>query len=172
MIARRTLMGLFPAAALAGLTLSPRHVVAAKAPTFAAEPAAILSAIYREAVQDGRAGWVDPDERRKYVSKSLFVLWAKADAKRPPDGDEGPIDFDLTTDTNALTLESFVISIEKQGTDLATLSVELDYHKPYVSSGPAIVTYDFVRENGRWLIDDVRTKRWSVRSLLSRWLKT
>ena len=60
----------------------------------------------------------------------------------------------------------------KQTADVATVAVELGYQKPYVRpEGVAIVTYDFVREKGRWVIDDIRTPRWSVRDLLSRWLK-
>jgi hypothetical protein len=172
MIARRMLMGLLFAAAFAGPTLSVHAAAAAKSRAPSPDPEAVLSTIYTEAVHDGRSGWFDADQRRKYVSKSLFALWAKADAKKPPYGDEGPINFDLTMDTNALALESFVIRVEKQGPDSATLSVDLGYQKPYVDpEGPRSVTYDFVRENGRWLIDNCRTKRWSVRNNLSLWLK-
>jgi hypothetical protein len=33
------------------------------------------------------------------------------------------------------------------------------------------VKYDFVRENGPWRIDNIRTDKRSVRDLLTRWLK-
>jgi hypothetical protein len=32
------------------------------------------------------------------------------------------------------------------------------------------VTYDFVREEGRWRIDNIRTSKWSVRDMLTHWL--
>ncbi|WP_020175700.1 hypothetical protein [Methyloferula stellata] len=136
------------------------------------EPVAVISAIYRQAIKEAASSWLEPKERRKYLSKSLLALWAKADAKKPPDGDAGPIDFDLTADTNGLTLESFTARLQIQTADTATVAVELVYQKPYVrSDGPFVVTYDFLRETGGWKIDNIHTKRWSVRDLLTRWLK-
>jgi hypothetical protein len=137
----------------------------------AATPAEMLNQIYREAVKGTTADWLEPSRRGRYLSKSLLALWTKSDAKKPGDGNVGAIDFDLTTDTNALELESFRIMSERESPRAATLSVSLAYRKPYVRPDPAIVTYDFVREDGRWRIDEIRTKRWSVRDLLQRWLE-
>jgi len=133
----------------------------AAATTIAAqEPVAIISAIYRQAIKEAGSSWLEPEERRKYLSKSLLALWAKADAKKPPDGDAGPIDFDLTADTNGLTLESFAARLQNQTADTQTVAVELIYQKPYVrSDGPSVVTYDFLHETGGWKIDNIRTKR-------------
>jgi hypothetical protein len=136
-----------------------------------AKPTEILDQIYREAVKGTTSDWLEPARRGQYLSKSLRSLWSKADAKKPPDGDVGAIDFDLTTDTNALELESFRIKSEKESPTAATLSVSLAYRKPYVRKDRAVVTYDFVREDGRWRIDEIRTKRWSVRDLLRHWLE-
>ncbi len=131
-----------------------------------------MSVIYRQAIKEASSGWLEPQERRKYLSKSLLTLWAKADAKKPPEGDVGPIDFDITADANGLALESFVPSLQNQTGTTASVAVELLYQKPYVrSGGPFIVTYDFIREDGRWKIDNIQTKAWSVRNLLTRWLK-
>ncbi|HLG80591.1 MAG TPA: DUF3828 domain-containing protein [Bradyrhizobium sp.] len=136
----------------------------------AATPTDILSRIYREALNGATSDWLAPARRSQFLSRSLLALWAKCDAKKPPDGDVGPIDFDLTTDTNALEVTSFRIKSEKETATAATLSVSLAYRKPYVRPDPAIVIYDFVREDGRWRIDEIRTRRWSVRDLLRHWL--
>lgn len=148
-----------------------RQSVAAPA-VAAQEPLAIISAIYRKTIKEAASSWLEPKERRKYLSRSLLALWAKADAKKPPDGNAGPIDFDLTADTNGLTLERFEPRLQNQTGDAGSVAVELFYQKPYVRpDGPFIVTYDFVHEDGRWTIDNIHTKRWSVRDLLTRWLK-
>jgi hypothetical protein len=137
----------------------------------AAPPAEILDGIYRDAVKGATSDWLEPARRSQYLSKSLLALWARSDAKKLPDGDVGAIDFDLTTDTNALELDSFRIKPETESPTAATLSVSLAYRKPYVRPDPAIVTYDFVREYGHWRIDEIRTRRWSLRDLLHHWLE-
>lgn len=136
------------------------------------KPSKMLKGIYREAVKGTTSDWLDPQRRGNYLSKSLLALWAKSDAKKAPEGEVGPVDFDLTTDTNALELEGFEIKVESASAKAAELLVTLNYRKPYYRPGaPAVVTYDFIREDGRWRIDNVRTKNWSVRELLARWLK-
>jgi hypothetical protein len=134
-------------------------------------PAEILSGIYKEAVNGTTSDWLEPKRRRQYLSKSLSSLWVKADAKKPPDGDAGPIDFDLTTDTNALELEGFDIKAQNQSDTAAVLAVKMIYRKPYVREGDAVVTYGFIREGGHWRIDNIRSTNWSVRDLLEHWLK-
>jgi hypothetical protein len=149
----------------------PMTGAAARDAATAITPIEVLNGIYREAVKGATSDWVQPARRGQYLSKSLLALWARSDARKPPDGDVGAIDFDLTTDTNALELESFRIRSEKEGPTAATLSVSLTYRKPYHRPDPAIVAYDFVREDGRWRIDEIRTKRWSVRDMLRHWLE-
>ena len=145
-------------------------VVAASAAD--ASPKDILTGIYKEAVKDTSPDWLDTKRRDKYLSKSLLELWARADAKKPPKGDVGPIDFDLTTDTNALELQGYGIKTESKSDNAAVLAVKLTYRDPYVHLGPPrVVTYDFIRKGRSWRIDDIRTKRWSVRDLLTLWLK-
>ncbi|OAF06172.1 hypothetical protein AYJ54_21085 [Bradyrhizobium centrolobii] len=59
-----------------------------------------------------------------------------------------------------------------QKPDAAVLAVKLSYRKLYHRPGPpAVVTYDFVREEEGWRIDNIRTKEWSVRDMLTQWLK-
>jgi hypothetical protein len=135
-------------------------------------PSEMLKGIYRDAVKGKTSDWLEPQRRGKYLSKSLSALWTKSDARKPPKGEVGPIDFDLTTDTNALELEGVEIKVEREPANAAVLAVKLNYRKPYYRPGPpAVVTYDFIREDGRWRIDNFHTKRWSVRDLLTQWLK-
>ncbi|MDR3436304.1 hypothetical protein, partial [Telmatospirillum sp.] len=130
----------------------------------------IMQAIYDDAVHGETLDWLGAGQRRKYLSKSLFALWAKSDAKKPPYGDAGPIDFDLTEDTNGADLKTFVITVPKQTVDRASVYVQLGYSVPS-PDGEHVVIYEFVRENGRWKVNEIHTKVWSLRTLLSNWLK-
>jgi hypothetical protein len=85
-----------------------------------------LTGIYREAVKGATSDRLEPNRRSQYLSKSLAALWARADAKKPPEGDVGAIDFDLTTDTNALELERFDVSTDEITGSTARLAVSLD----------------------------------------------
>jgi hypothetical protein len=127
------------------------------------QPVEILTGIYKEAVKGNTANWLDPNRRGKFLSRSLAALWAKADKKDPDD----PFDWDLTTDTNGLDLQDFVITTKSRTDSAAVLAVKLIYRKPYVLKGPPrVVTYDFIREDGRWRIDGMHGLDWSVRDLL------
>lgn len=137
-----------------------------------ASPADMLRGIYREAVKGTTSDWLEPKRRANYLSKSLLALWAKSDAKKVPKGEVGAIDFDITTDTNALELQSFDIKVTSESANAAVLAVKLNYRKPYYRPGPpAVVTYDFIREGAAWRVDNIRTPGWSVRSMLTEWLK-
>lgn len=137
-----------------------------------ATPSGILTGIYREAVKGSTSDWLEPKRRSNYLSKSLLALWVKSDAKKTPEGEVGAIDFDITTDTNALELKDFNIDEQSEIKTAAVVAVRLHYREPYYRPGPpAIVTYDFIREDGRWRIDNIRTKDWSVRDMLTLWSK-
>ena len=167
----RLAAGIRAVAAILLLMILPAASVVAAAGADAT-PAGMLKGIYREAVKGTGSGWLEPEQRGKFLSKSLAALWTKSDAKKPPEGEAGPIDFDLTTDTNALELEGFEITVESATPTAAVLAVRLKYRKPYYRPGPrAVVTYDLIHEDGRWRIDNFRTRDWSVRDLLTQWLK-
>jgi hypothetical protein len=107
------------------------------------QPAEILTGIYKEAVKGATADWLETNRRGKYLSKSLLALWAKSDSKKPPEGEVGAIDFDLTTDTNAFELKGFAIKTKRRSES----------------------------EDGRWRIDNFRGRGWTVREILTLWLK-
>jgi hypothetical protein len=129
------------------------------APRGERDPFAILSEIYRREQTgdyDGAFG-LDPRERRAYLSKALIDLWAKADAKVEP-GDAGPIDWDVTTNSQGMEVGGYRVAVAQQDAAHANLIVTLTAKTPWVrnSSGDNIVRYHFIRESGRWVIDDIR----------------
>lgn len=135
--------------------------------TTADDPAAIVSDLYRYTIKYDSSAWLyDASNRRLCLSKSLWALWAASDANAPPEGEVGTIDFDLMADTNGLQLTGFKVKRQERKGERATVDIELKYQEPYVHDGVHIVTYDLVREDGRWLVDNIRTKKWTVRDLL------
>jgi hypothetical protein len=145
----------------------------------AADPVSIVAAIYRRSLKEdgGQFLWLAAADRPRTFSRSLVELWAKAEAHKPPDDDLGPIDFDPVTATNGMTLGSFKVRREKQDAATATVVAMLHYKDaaPRPADGDR-VSYDFVREEGEWKVDDIRAASahppWSVRELLERYLKT
>lgn len=144
------------------------------------DPIAIVNAIYHgtiEGYDKQRALWLDPRDRRGTLSKSLIALWAKADARTQP-ADSGPIDFDVTTNSQGMEVKSFTAKAESQHDKRATIVVTLKAKGKWLRNSPEdnIVRYDFIREAGRWVIDDVRSttdgKAWSLRDLLTFALKS
>lgn len=51
------------------------------------------------------------------------------------------------------------------------LGVKLIY-RDYIQKGPPqVVSYDFIREDGRWRIENMRGRNWSLRDLVKHWQK-
>ena len=167
MITRRELI-LSGAAGLLAATL-PNEAPAAD------DPAGIITAIYTRAAKgkgDTGGAFVFENKAAKanYLSKSLIALWAKADA-RTRKGDVGPVDFDPVTNSQDPDVKSFKVAVEKQEADKATIAVTIDGHQgPRTKPADGTIRYDFVRDAGRWKIDDIRGsaegKPWSIRGLL------
>src|SRR6266513_343423 len=80
----------------------------------ARDPAAIVAEIYspkREEIY-GAAFGLNVADRRKYLSKELVGLWARADKKANPTGkDAGPIDWDVTTNSQGLEVGSYALEV-------------------------------------------------------------
>ena len=123
------------------------------------DPLKILAEIYRRektGKYEGAFG-LDPKERGVYLSKTLIDLWAKADAK-VPQGDAGPIDWDVTTNSQGMEVGSYTVKVARRDAARASLIVTLTAKTPWVRKSPDenIVRYHFIREDGRWVIDDIR----------------
>ena len=105
------------------------------------------------------------------MSKSLVALWAKADKREKP-GEMGAIDFDPVTSSQDPHVRFFDVKTEKQDDTTATVAASFGVHR---KEPPLVVRYDFVREGNQWKIDnihgDVKKKPWSVREILTEFLK-
>jgi hypothetical protein len=148
---------------LSALLLAAVPAFAAPKPKSATErdPAAIVAEIYRPTRDDevGAAFGIKPAERRKYLSRELIGLWAKADRKDNPTGKEvGPIDWDVTTNSQGMEVGSYTLKIALQDATHMNLVATLVPKTPWTRKSPDenVVRYHFIRENGRWVIDDIR----------------
>jgi Protein of unknown function (DUF3828) len=152
----------------------------AKAPQGPAEdPVAILNGIYARAAKGkgtGGAEFVMENDaaKAKYFSKSLIDLWARADANTPKE-DVPPIDFDLVTNSQEPDVKSFTIATEKLEGDQATIAVTISGRMPRAKPSDNTLRYTYVREDGRWRIDDISGtidgEAWSLRDILKESLK-
>ena len=172
MIDRRTL-----------LTTSAAGLLSIPSPAFAAasdDPVGIINAIYARAAKgkgDGGGAFVIETRaaKAKYLSKALVALWAKADAHTPK-GDVGPVDFDPVTNSQEPDVKSFTVSPEKLEADKAVIAVTIAGRgAPRAKPADNTIRYDFVRDDGRWKIDDISGstdgEAWSIRGMLTESLK-
>src|SRR5579863_6886120 len=175
MITRRTLF-------LTGLTGLLAGAAAQRAPAAqpsSNDPVAIVNAIYARAAKgkgDGGGTFIIENKaaKAKYLSKSLIDLWAKADAHTPKD-DVPPIDFDPVTNSQEPDVKSFKVEAEKMEADKAVVAVTITGHLLRFKVSDNTIRYNFVREDGKWKIDDISGtidgEAWSIRGLLNESLK-
>jgi hypothetical protein len=176
MISRRTLI----LTGMAGLFTNSLSRPALAEPPAASDPVAIVNAIYARAAKgkgDGGGGFVIESKpaKAKYLSKALVVLWAKADAHTPK-GDVGPVDFDPVTNSQEPDIKSFKAVAEKLDADRAVIAVTIAGRgAPRAKPADKIIRYNFVRDDGRWKIDDILGasdgEPWSIRGMLTDSLK-
>jgi hypothetical protein len=152
---------------------------AGAAPSSPNDPVAIITAIYARAAKgkgDGGGTFVIENDaaKAKYLSRSLVALWARADANTPKD-DVGPIDFDPVTNSQDPDVKSFKVVAEKLEADKAVIAVTITGRTARAKPSDDVVRYNFVREDGKWKIDDISGtlvgEGWSVRDILAESLK-
>src|SRR3982074_2092958 len=84
----------------------------------APDPSRIVASIYDGSLKThGAVGalWLDSRDRQATLSKALKTLWDKADAAAKSRHDEvGPIDWDVTTNSQGMTVKSFTLQTEKK----------------------------------------------------------
>jgi hypothetical protein len=154
---------------------------AAAAPPSASDPVTIANAIYARAANgkgDRGGAFIVENKAAKarYLSKALVELWAKADAHTPK-GDVGPIDFDPVTNSQEPDIKSFSVVAEKLEADKAVIAVTIAGRAaPREKAADNTIRYHFVRDNGKWKIDDISGasdgEPWSVRGMLAESLKS
>lgn len=143
----------------------------------AGDPSAIVSKLYNDSIKGTDAAFGLRTSDRKTLSKSLNQLWAKADAVAKKRGDEiGPVDFDVVSMSQDPNIKSYSVTVEKQDDKTTVIAVTFVVGDNNVKSGEKVtVRYDFVRENSRWLIDNIRSsvdgKPYSLRRTLETSLK-
>ena len=156
--------------ALLSLACSP---LAAQTP----DPAGIVKSIYAKG--DPSEAAVSLQMRaaaRPALSRTLAALWKKSD-DGTPDEDEPVPGFDVASNSQGMEVSSAAVKVERQDAARATVAATLKSDEPFHRNDPRenVVRYDFIRENGRWAIDDVRTfikpKAWSLKQTLSESLK-
>ena len=137
-----------------------------------ASPVDIVHGIYKNANTTGMAFGLDPKERHQFFSKSTADLWDKADKISNPSGDEiGAIDFDITTNSQGAEVKSYSVMSNKIDGKTATVVVKLVLDN-WLRNSPDddIIRYEFVQEDGRWMINDVGSnidgKPWTLLGLL------
>ena len=172
MITRRK----FILSSLLACAMAPRARAAQPSPN---DPVAIINAIYTRAARgkgDGGGAFVIENKaaKAKYLSKSLVDLWTKADADTPK-GDVGPIDFDPVTNSQEPDVRSFKVVAEKLDADKAVIAVTITGRTARAKPSDEIVRYNFVRDDGKWKIDDISGtidgEAWSIRDILRESLK-
>ena len=147
----------------------------AASPAFAQnpDPAAIVRSIYRKADPYGAAAALQlrAEKRETVLSKSFAALWKRSDDAEPEG--EAPPGFDVASNSQGMDVARADVKVEKRAAARATVVARLIAGHPFVRHSPEenVVRYDFVRENGRWKIDDVRStsdgKEWSLRGILN-----
>ncbi len=141
------------------------------------DPLAIVSAIYARAIKEDGGNFLtlEHKDRIKYMSKSLVALWKKAE-DNTPEGDV-LIDADPVSNSQDPDIKSFTVKQERREANRATVAATFTEsgERGRKSTLDLTVRYDFVREGGRWLIDDIRgavdVKPWSIRENLEHALK-
>jgi hypothetical protein len=151
------------------LVLSGLAMLVPAAPTLAApqakpmrDPAAIVAEIYNPKREEiyGAAFGLNVAERRKYLSRELIGLWARADRRANPTGKEaGPIDWDVTTNSQGLEVGNYTLEVARQDDNRVELKATIEAKTPWTRNSPDenIIRFHFIREAGRWVIDDVRS---------------
>ena len=146
----------------------------AAAPKPAPDPGGGVASLYADE-QAGRSPLLDPRHRAAKLTTGLAALWARADAA-VPSGEDGPIDFDVVTNSQGATVKSDTLTIERRDATHATVAAKLVLDN-WLRASPRenVVRYDLVLDGARWRIDDVRGVAephvWSLRDLLTQSLR-
>jgi len=138
----------------------------------AREPEAIVRPLYESTMKDPARPGFGSKADRKLLTKSLDVLWKRADKKVNPTGrDLGAIEFDVISNSQDPSIKSYSLKTESRDEQRATVAAT--FTSVYDGGQKVLVQvarYDFLRENSAWKIDNVRLtidkKPWELRAHL------
>lgn len=137
-------------------------------PALVVEPRDVVAAIYKSAVatvrKKGESPIEDPAIRAKYFSKSFDVALTAAETRAAHDG-KPPFDFDPISAAQDAELQKVTIKTGVLEPGKASVSASFLNH-----GQSTVVSYDFVKEDGAWKVDDIKgtteKEAWSVRKIL------
>ncbi len=138
-------------------------------------PEAFVASIYAHVTAgDGRTGGseiTDPVTRGRWFTRDLIAVWKVAEDKADKDGDIGPVDFDLLTDSQDPEVRRVSITPREVKPASAMVRVGLFAAKKAKAGEKPYSVLEFVllREGGAWRIDEVRKVSgdpWSLRTLI------
>ena len=121
------------------------------------DPLSYITAIYKVYQDDRNNSGVD------IVYSRRMQALRDADARKTPKGDAGTIDWDLFIDGNDWVLSNLRIALEEKSATRAKVRARFDNHKQ-----PSDITFDLVREDGKWVIDDITSNQPGRRSTMSK----
>ena len=154
--------------AFAQTVAQPRATATTTTPAVIEEPRDIVDALYKSAVASlrkrGESPFESPTIRAKYFSKSFDVAITAAETKAAHDKDVF-LDFDPISASQDAELQKVTIKTGVLEPGKASVAAS------FLNRGqPTVVTYDFVKEEGAWKIDDIKgtteKEAWSVRKIL------
>ncbi len=158
----------FCLAATAAAAQAPA-TAAKSAPVIVEEPRDIVAAIYKLAIVEAKKAsptspFFDRKAREKYFSKGFDLLVTATETTAAHEGDASldfdPISASQDAEIQKVTLKTDVIELNK-----AVVSATFLNRKQ-----PTVVSYDFIREDGEWKINDIKgtteKEAWSVRKIL------
>lgn len=139
------------------------------APVGVEEPRDIVAALYRLAAAEAKkpkplSPFFDAKAREKYFSKSFDLLVTTGQTKAAHDGDAS-LDFDPISASQDAELQKVTLKTDLLELSKAVVSATFLNHKL-----PTVVTYDFVKEDDGWKINDIKgtteKEAWSVSKIL------
>ena len=164
------LVGILTSWSLVGASAQTATSPAMKAaPTAVEEPRDIVAAIYKLAVADAKKSeptspFFERRVREKYFSKSFDLLVTEAETKAAHDG-YAAFDFDPISASQDAEIQKVTLKTDILDTGKAVVSASFLNHEQ-----STVVTYDFVRDDGDWKINDIKgtteKEAWSVRKIL------
>ncbi len=149
------------------LILAPRAGRAAEGES----PREIVETYYRlSATKSGwKSAFLRRDIRARTFSKEFLKAVKAADAKDRK-GDESWLDFDPISNSQDPSVNGLRTGVASESPGKATIRAEFRT-EPGANGATVQIFYDFVREDGAWKLDDVRSSgddpnsAWSIRRL-------
>ena len=125
------------------------------------DPTSAITAIYKAYQTTSDAA---PDVGAVYSHRLQQLI--DADRKNTPEGEVGKIDWDVFVDGQEWEIKELNVALVSEAADRAQVSAKFNNF-----AEPKEILFDLVREDGRWLVDDVQSTakggRWTMSKILT-----